>query len=331
MTGVAGLDVDADADGRHVGHLTVPLGEGSWRLPVVVVRGGAGPTTLLTAGVHGNEYEGPIALRRLARDLDPAAVTGRVIVCSCLNPSALAADARCAPEDGVDLNRAFPGDAEGTPTSRLAASIAAHLVPLADAVIDLHTGGSDASYIPSAMIHPLASEAEAARSLAIVKSMLAPAGIVIDESNKGGMFDTFVEAAGKPFLSCEFGGTLTTPQTISITEQSVRNVLIARGHMAGVPETPEWRGERRARLLEAPTQDYHLVAPSAGLFEPLKDCADMVSAGEPVGNVHPLDPFAGPPAAVASPVDGVVFWRTTKGVVERDEIIGMMARDLDAR
>src|SRR3546814_14621900 len=108
---------DRDAEGRSFGALGVPHSRndsawGSIRIPVAGIRNGDGPTALLVAGNHGDEYEGQIALRDLARTLEPAAVTGTVIVVPGLNFPAVRAAVRCSPVDGGNMNRSFPGRPE---------------------------------------------------------------------------------------------------------------------------------------------------------------------------------------------------------------------------
>lgn len=324
---VSAIEADLQTDGRHEGALTVALPEGMLRVPILVLRNGEGPQTLLTAGIHGDEYEGPIALRHLMRDLDWRKIRGQIVICPVINIRALAADTRRAPDDDMDLNRAFPGNPNGSYTQRLADAVARQLVPIADQVIDLHTGGPASSYIPSAMIHPVPDAQVMQRSLDLVRGMRAPAGIVIDESDKNGtMFDDFVEAAGKSFVSCEFGGTLTSPETIAIARQSVLNGLIKLGHVEGEPETPIWRGERIARMLETPSLEYQCIATATGLFEPLKETAEIVSEGEPLALIHALDSPRQAPVEVIAPKNGVLFYRSTLGVIKKGEEVAMLAR-----
>jgi predicted deacylase len=114
------LDIDLCAPGRRAGAFALrwssdanPLG--AHPIPVMVTVGGEGPTALLLAGVHGDEYEGPVALMRLWRALDPAALRGRLILLPALNAPAVRAATRCSPLDAGgpnagNLNRAFPGD-----------------------------------------------------------------------------------------------------------------------------------------------------------------------------------------------------------------------------
>lgn len=116
-----------------VGQLHLEIGEA----------GDGGPTALIVAGVHGDEGPwGAWAIRKLLEAVPAADLLGTVRVIPVANPLAMQADARCAPVDQLDLNRAFPGSATGSYTERLAAAIVAHALPGADYVIDLHGGGS---------------------------------------------------------------------------------------------------------------------------------------------------------------------------------------------
>src|SRR6476619_7299511 len=84
------LDIDLAAPGRHAGYLRAPLsrntsGWGTVEIPIVSVKNGSGPTILFTGGVHGDEYEGQIAVSRLAQTLQASSVQGRVIMLPAVN------------------------------------------------------------------------------------------------------------------------------------------------------------------------------------------------------------------------------------------------------
>src|SRR5689334_20922041 len=73
--------VDFDRSGRQAGVLRAPLsrnnsGWGVVEIPIYSFKNGSGPTILITGGIHGDEYEGPIAINRLAQTLDPARIQG---------------------------------------------------------------------------------------------------------------------------------------------------------------------------------------------------------------------------------------------------------------
>ena len=103
---------------------------------------GAKPHLLVTAGVHGDEFEPMAAVRELIRALDPMRprLRGRVTLAPVVNEAAFLRGQRTA-EDGLDLARTCPGRADGTITERVAASLS-QLIRAADYYIDLHTGGT---------------------------------------------------------------------------------------------------------------------------------------------------------------------------------------------
>src|SRR5215472_6421326 len=107
-----------------------------------------GPFALVTAGVHGDEYEGPSAVFLLAKALKPDRVRGTVVAVPVVNPAAFTSGTRLHPEDGCNLARNFPGDANGGPTQQLAAAIFNELASRADYLIDLHSGGVEYVFLP---------------------------------------------------------------------------------------------------------------------------------------------------------------------------------------
>ncbi|MSV51906.1 MAG: hypothetical protein F2892_06485, partial [Actinobacteria bacterium] len=128
-------NLDLDRPGRSVARIglvqsTTPDVEyGVVPVPVVIVNGGDGPTVLLTAGTHGDEYEGQLLLQNLARTLTPAEVSGRVIIMPAINLPAVLDSSRISPLDNGNLNRAYPGDPDGTPTYALADYVTRYVLP----------------------------------------------------------------------------------------------------------------------------------------------------------------------------------------------------------
>ena len=86
-------------------------------IPIAVIKNGSGPTVLMEGGNHGDEYEGPIILGRMIRELDAAEIQGRLILLPAVNTPAVIAGRRTSPVDGLNFNRAFPGDPELRPCS----------------------------------------------------------------------------------------------------------------------------------------------------------------------------------------------------------------------
>src|SRR3989442_2824762 len=105
---------DFHRPGRQQGFLQFPSSHdlSGWAnvfLPITVVARGRGPTVLILGGNHGDEYQGQIAIMKLARELTPAMVSGRLILIPALNFPAARAATRLSPVDGMNLNRTFPG------------------------------------------------------------------------------------------------------------------------------------------------------------------------------------------------------------------------------
>jgi predicted deacylase len=127
--------LDLDAEGKDTDYLRIPhsndLSAYGWvPIPVVRIKNGRGPTILLCAGNHGDEYEGQVALLRLAREIEPQDINGRLLLFPSLNYPAVAAGRRVSPLDEGNLNRSFPGRAVGSPTEMLAHFIVEELFPV---------------------------------------------------------------------------------------------------------------------------------------------------------------------------------------------------------
>src|SRR5206468_8286437 len=115
---------------------------GKYRWPYFAAVGQApGPRFLLTAGIHAAEYTGTLAALRLGRDLDAAHVHGTIVILPLLNvPGFYERSVYVNPEDGQNLNRAFPGRADGTWSERFAHHLLNDVVLRFDRAMDLHAG-----------------------------------------------------------------------------------------------------------------------------------------------------------------------------------------------
>ncbi|NOY00815.1 MAG: succinylglutamate desuccinylase [Verrucomicrobia bacterium] len=105
-----------------------------------------GPHLLITAGIHGDEFEGIFAIYNLIRQIDAAKLHGKLTLIPVANQSAVDLHSRCG-EDNKDLARTFPGDANGSLTEQLAAHLT-EIISKADLYIDLHTGGRTMDVYP---------------------------------------------------------------------------------------------------------------------------------------------------------------------------------------
>lgn len=118
------------------------IAAGTATLLVEELRGaGDGPTVTLLGGIHGDEPEGVLAVRRAVARLRTADLRGTLRAVAVANPLAHAADRRETPQDGGNLARAFPGEAGGAPTAALAHALGEEVISGSDLVLDLHSAG----------------------------------------------------------------------------------------------------------------------------------------------------------------------------------------------
>ena len=145
--------IDFDRPGKQQGYLQVPhsynlAGSANLMIPVTVINHASGPSVLVMAGNHGDEYPGQIAIMKLARDLEPSAVQGKIVLIPCLNMPAAKASTQLSPLDGKNLNRSFPGNPEGTVTEMIADFLTRRLFPIAEVVIDIQRSANTGCYEP---------------------------------------------------------------------------------------------------------------------------------------------------------------------------------------
>jgi len=319
--------IDLDADGKQFGSFDVPhsSNESAWgalRVPMIVIKQGEGPTLLLTGGNHGDEYEGPIALMKLARSLEPEAICGRLILLPALNLPAVLAGTRVSPIDQINMNRAFPGDPRGTPTLMIADYVRRRLLPMADAVIDLHSGGKTLNFVPFCGMHVLADPTQMAATKAALLAFGAPVSLVIREFDVVGMLDTAVEELGKPFLFTELGGGGTaTAATVAIAERGIQNLLCHFGLLEGQVEP------RPTRLMHSPDASSFVVADDRGLLELLVDLGAEVEAGQPIAQIHDVEQPARAPAVYPASRTGLLIGRHAPGLIKPGDCLAVLATD----
>lgn len=324
--------VDFAAQGKQVGYLSAPhsrndSGWGAARFPIAVIANGSGPTVFFTGGNHGDEYEGPIALTRLIQTLDPGQIQGRVIVMPYLNAPAVAAGARLSPIDGVNMNRAFPGERDGTVTRMIADYVTRHVLSLADAVCDIHSGGKTMYFSPFGAIHDLDDTALMARARAALEAFDPPVALILRELDAEGMIDTEVEGKGKVFVTTELGGGGTTSRaSLDVADHGIVNLLKHFGVLDGKPATRASRGLKPSRRMIMPDAAY-VIADHGGLLEMLVDIDDPVRAGQAIARIYDIERPAAAPADYRAGCDGVLLGRSHSCLVKPGDFLAMVARD----
>ena len=293
---------------------------GAVMIPITVIRNGEGPTALLTGGNHGDEYEGPIALLKLANDLKPAEVSGRVIIVPAMNYPAFRAARRTSPIDAGNLNRIFPGRPDGSVTEKIADYFQRFLLPQADIVLDFHAGGRTLDFLPFAAAHELPDKEQEQRCIAAMEAFNAPYSMKLLELDAVGMYDTAAEELGKVFVSTELGGGgSASARSVRIADRGARNLLIHAGILQGEIELqPTVR-------LAMPGEDSYVISTSEGVIEMCRDLGEEVEADQPVARIYPADRTGAEPVVYRARMSGLLVARHFPGLIKTGDCLAVIA------
>jgi len=317
--------VDFEKDGVQHGFLKLPHSHddsawGSIVIPITVAKNGKGPTILFTGANHGDEYEGPIALFDLASQIKAEDISGRVIIVPGMNYPAFQAGKRTSPIDGGNMNRVFPGDPEGTFTEKIADYFNRTLLPLADFVLDFHSGGKTLDFLPFCCAHLLEDKEQQAKCIAAMEAFNAPHSVMLLEIDAVNMYDTAAENMGKVFISTELaGGGTSSAYTVGIAKKGIRNILRHAGITKGEMEVDETLN------LDMPDERCYVFSETTGLVEHCVDLGDKVKKGQLVAKVHNIERTGTDPVKYFAGIDGIYTGRHFPGHVVNGDFLGIVA------
>jgi predicted deacylase len=309
--------IDVSKPGKQVGTLNLPYSPdddayGFIPIPMAVIAHGDGPTVLMTGGVHGDEYEGPIVLNDLIRTLEPEVLKGRLIILPCANAPALKAGGRTSPIDARNMARDFPGRHFGSPTEQITAYIHSHLFPLADFYMDLHAGGSSLVIEHSTLLfpNPKGDPKVDAKSREMAKVFGAPVTVVASHIGHGRTPVSSAVMRGIPGISAEMGiAGWISPDGVALCRNGVRRVLGLTGVLPE-PDLPP-PGDNVVTTING--HDSYLLCPHDGYFEPAFKLMDRVKKGQYAGRVHQLMHPAIEPTPLYFSDDGWIWSHRTYG------------------
>ncbi|WP_095198059.1 succinylglutamate desuccinylase/aspartoacylase family protein [Mesorhizobium carmichaelinearum] len=327
--------LDFDSDGKTSGHLSIPFSIDrspyyQVKVPICLIRNGDGPSLLLMAGNHGDEYEGELSLARLMRRLDAKRIKGRITILPMANVPAVMAAKRCSPLDGGNLNRAFPGDPSGTPTGRLANFLESELFPRHDVVFDIHSGGTSMEHLPTALVERNTDPVRHARGVELMRTLGMPYGFVADNGEASPTSMGAARRAGAIGVSGEFGGGGTaTVDTMAITARALDSLMMALGvidaPVLGTGEKPS----APMRLLSLSRHSQGLYATRRGWFEPAVRLGDSVTSGQLAGWYHDLERLDLAEEALHFAEAGIVLSRRLHTMCEAGDCLMQVAEPVD--
>ena len=328
-------EIDYTRSGQQRGHLAIPYSHnlGGWanlRVPISVIRNGDGPVVLLMAGNHGDEYPGQVAILRLWRELAPPDVTGTLIMIPCLNPPASKASTRLSPLDGLNFNRCFPGNPGGTVSEILAHYLTTVLFPMAEYVIDLHTGGRSMGFLPCAHMHLVPDPRQRSRMRAAAEAFLTEVTFLYADVAGTGLLPVEAERQGKVVITTELGGAELVPASIHRQCQAgLRNVLVHCGVLRGKEASRASAGLGPARWVQSLDREDYRFAPESGLYENCAELGEAVRKGDLLGQVHTIENPDREPAKVWAHADGVLVANRGPSMVGQGDCVACVAHDVD--
>ncbi|MBV9082391.1 MAG: succinylglutamate desuccinylase/aspartoacylase family protein [Acidobacteriaceae bacterium] len=239
-----------------------------------------GKTLVVSAAVHGDEYEGVRVILDRFQDLEPAGMSGNFVAIVASNPPAFWAGMRTSPLDDGNLARSFPGSMDGSPTQRLAYWIERSILPLAHLYIDFHSGGLKFA-MPSLIGYFEGDEIgrEAAFSFGspvVWQHPTVPPGRTVSAARERGIPAIYTESPG--------GGRISE-EALRAYSLGLENVLRFLGVVSGTPE----RVDCKVHLHGDGNIESGVTSSTDGILVSRVELLQRVSTGEELGLLYGLN------------------------------------------
>lgn len=322
--------IDLDARGKQIGRLQYPKisNTGGWAysfVPVATIANGDGPTVLVSGGNHGDEYEGQVAALRLIQEIDPAQVSGRIIVVPVISTAASKANTRMWPS-GANFNRSFPGRPDGPPNEQLADYFTRVLFPVSDVVVDMHSGGRTAWFIPCSHMHVVDDPAQRKAMLEGMQAWNSEFHFLYIDINGNGLLPVEAEGQGKVVITTELGGGGRVPAPVhELAWSGLTNVL----RHVGVLEGEVVRRDPPATILDGRDPANYVIAEEDAIWEGMLEPGTAVRAGEPVGRLWFPERIDRPPTVLCAPLDGVLACVRSIPITEAGDNVFVTGQPID--
>jgi predicted deacylase len=296
----------AAAHGQQAsGYIVVPDGvDPGTRIPVSVFNGAKpGPVLALIAGTHGSEYTSIVALQRVRARLDPARLTGAVILVHMANPTTFYGRRIYFSPDGKNLNRVYPGQADGTISQRIAHAITTQVIAPATHVVDMHCGDGNESLRPYSYWQVTGDSTidAAGKRLALAFGL---DHVVIDrerpvDPNRTLYTSNTAVRRGKPAITVESGGMgLTDEPSVLAQEAGALSVMADLGML----DAPSVKVDKPLFV----DRSQVVTSPATGIWRPAVEKMQSVATGTLLGRVS--DPFGNVLHEIRAPFAGEVLY-----------------------
>lgn len=324
--------IDWDSSGKRLYHIPFTM-DGAWgrvRVPICIICADKpGKTVVAIGGTHGDEYEGPVVIKRLINDLEAGSViSGRVILIPVLNVPAFQADQRESSLDGKNMNRVFPGDVDGTITERIAHFITNEILIRADVVIDLHAAGGPMEIAPCTSFHKVEDPALFAQYKTTAFLFGMPFTLVYVSGLGTGLLTEQAEKMGKITIGGEFGfGASTNYSGVRWAYGGIKNVMKYYHLILGDIKPLLLSEYERQRLVSNTDIDTYVSAPVSGISEPLVAMGSLVRKGQPVTRIHDFERLTESGCEICADKDGYVIARRFRSQTQQGDMVMVIASE----
>jgi len=316
--------IEAQSGTTVSGYLEISRGiDQATRIPVSVIHGASpGPTLALIAGTHGYEYPPITALQRLRGTLDPASLSGTILMVHVANPpSFLGRTIYTSPIDGKNLNRMYPGKPDGTISERIAHSITTQVIERADYLVDMH-GGDGNEILRPYIYMPVTGNEELDGKICGMALAFGLDHIVLDPAELADpAASVFTDhtglSRGIPAITTETGQMGSNDDySVGLARDGVMNLM---RHLKMIDED------------EIPNQgvvwlkDYEVIrAEATGVFKASVRDGYAIAEGTLIGRL--LDLFGEPIMDIRAPFAGVVNYVVGTPPVSEGEPLAMISK-----
>jgi len=284
-----------------------------YEMPAILVNGAKpGKTLLVTAGIHSGEYNGIPATIRVARELDPEHMSGRVILLPCVNSSGFwTMHPRTLPEDDFNLNGQYPGSPDGTVGERLADFFVREIFPQVDFILDFHGGSLGERMTPLAFFPTHAPVREAA----LAAGMAMNIGYLIESQATKGEYSYAAASMGIPGLLIERGeGYFCDPEWV---EDDCRDLQLLLDHLGICPAPAGTRNPALKRRVFR--EAIYMEAARVGVWHPTVKKGQTIQKGQCLGTLEDL--FGDVLETVYAEHDGHVLYLNCGLAMPKDELL----------
>ena len=323
-------NIDLSKSGYQYGELMLPWSNNSVPLgyhptPFISIKNGSGKKILIIGGNHGDEFEGPCAIMRLAQNIKYKELKGQVILIPALSFEAVKSSSRVNPFDNKNMNRAFPGDPNGTPTEMMADFLERELIPSCDAVIDLHSGGKASFFEPCTLPTKSKNKKLFDANMELAERFGLSLVWVLGPNNDNRSLNSAAERAGVAMIAAELGGGGgANPKITALAETGLINIL----HYLKILKLDKSKPpNEKIKKVELRNPDATIYAPAKGLFDRLVKAGQTVKIGQTAGWFHYFMEPERPSLELKFKHNGFILAHTNRGIVEKGEMLTLVVQE----